>query len=80
MHEDLDVENDKRHPSHLVSSLIWIIMNIIRKDSFEVFVLVASTGRKLRITSYQGQGVSKKVFWIFVRLFARVQYDVLVHS
>ena len=55
---------------------IWIIMNLIREDSFEVFVLVASTGRELRITSYQGHCMSKKVFWIFVRLFARVQHDI----
>ena len=51
-------------------------MNLIREDSFEVFVLVASTGRELRITSDQGHGVRKKVVWIFVRLFARVQHDV----
>ena len=51
-------------------------MNLIREDSFEVFVLVACTGRELRITSDQGHGVRKKVVWIFVRLFARVQHDV----
>ena len=51
-------------------------MNPIREDSFEVYVLVASTGRELRFTSDQEHGVRKKVFWIFVRLFARVQHDV----
>ena len=55
---------------------IWKIMNPIREDSFEVYVLVASTGRELRFTSDQEHGVRKKVFWIFVRLFARVQHDI----
>ena len=79
LHEDLDVENDECHPSHLVCSLCWEDLENNELNSRRQFWSICP-GRfywsKMKITSDQGHGVSKKVFWIFVRLFARVQHDV----